>query len=88
MVKKRVSERPNINHIEKEWEKILKGLKLQFIVRLSLFIGNSAFHTEIGNLVFFTVKYKCNYNFFLNIYLKIKYKLRSFFSFIKYKYKY
>ena len=37
MVKKRVSERPNINRIKVEWENILKGLKWEFRVNLNLF---------------------------------------------------
>ena len=38
MVKKRESERPNINRIKEEWEKILKGLKLELRVNLGLFL--------------------------------------------------
>ena len=38
MVKKRESERPNINRIKEEWDKILKGLKLEFRVNLGLFL--------------------------------------------------
>ena len=38
MVNKQENERPNIDRIKKEWEKILKGLKLEFLVYLSLFL--------------------------------------------------
>ena len=38
MVKKRESERPNINRIKEEWDKILKGLKLEFRVNLGLIL--------------------------------------------------
>ena len=38
MVKKQESEKPNIKRIKEEWEKILKGLKLQFRVNFGLFL--------------------------------------------------